>query len=58
MEDGSVSYLETSAGAIRRIAANKDDFMTRLDDSDNADGWLRIPLVDQRVARGCAFIFT
>lgn len=51
-EDGSVSYLETGAGVIRKIAADKDDFMAKLDESDNANDWLMIPLVDQCVAAG------
>jgi len=47
LEDGSVSYLETSAGAIRKIAASQDDFIAKIDEGDNANEWLMIPLVDR-----------
>lgn len=52
LEDGSISYLETSAGALRAIATNQDDFIVKIDQGDNANEWLMIPLVDQCVAAG------
>jgi hypothetical protein len=52
LEDGSVSYLETSAGALRAIAADQEDFVVKIDQGDNANEWLMIPLVDRCVASG------
>lgn len=47
-----MSYLEKGAGAIRNVAASREDFIARLDEGDNANDWLTIPLVDQCVAAG------
>jgi hypothetical protein len=52
LEDGSVSYLETSTGALRRIARDREEFIVRIDENDNANEWLMIPLVDQCVTAG------
>ena len=51
-EDGSVSYLETSAGALRNIARDREEFIVRIDEGDNANEWLMIPLVDRCVTAG------
>jgi hypothetical protein len=52
LEDGSVAYLETSAGALRKIAAGQDEFIAKIDEGDNANEWLMIPLLDQCVTAG------
>lgn len=52
LEDGSVAYLETSAGALRNIARDREDFIVRIDENDNAHEWLMIPLVDRCMAAG------
>jgi hypothetical protein len=52
MQDGTVSYLETSAGALKKIAASRQDFIVKLDQGDNANEWLMIPLVDRCRAAG------
>ena len=52
MEDGTVSYLETSAGAMKKIATSRQDFITKLDEGNNANEWLMIPLVDRCFAAG------
>ena len=52
LEDGGVSYLETSAGALRTIARDGEEFIVRIDEGNNANDWLMIPLVDHCVAAG------
>ena len=52
LEDGSVSYLETSVGALRTIARDRDEFIVRIDQGNHANEWMMIPLVDQCVAAG------
>ena len=44
--------LDVGAGAVERIAENRDHFADRIDVGDNANNWLMIPLVDQCVAAG------
>ncbi|MFO1172723.1 MAG: DUF1851 domain-containing protein [Hyphomicrobiaceae bacterium] len=50
--DGVVHFVDTSSGAIAVVAANREDFAVKIDESGNADDWLVIPLVDQCVAAG------
>lgn len=50
--DGSVHMLDIGAGRIERIADNRDNFISRIDQGDNAIHWLAIPLVDDCVAVG------
>ena len=52
MQDGTVSYLEASAGVLRSIATSRQDFIAKLDQGDNANEWLMIPLVDKCIAAG------
>jgi hypothetical protein len=51
-EDGSVHYMDFSVNELRRITDSQDDFCTKIDQGDNADDWLLIPLVDACVAAG------
>ena len=53
-EDGSVAYLETSTGVLRTIARDREEFIVSIDQGNNANEWLMIPLVDQCVAAGMA----
>jgi hypothetical protein len=50
--DGSVHLLDVGAGSVDRIADGRSDFLTRIDQDDNANQWLMIPLVDEAVAAG------
>jgi hypothetical protein len=45
-EDESVHMLDVGAGTLARLADNRDDFASKLDEGDNANIWLMIPLVD------------
>jgi len=51
-EDGSVHMLDVGGGSLTRLADNRDHFGTRLDEDNNANEWLMIPLVDALVASG------
>lgn len=49
--DGSVHLLDVARGTLERVAVSRDDFATRLNDTESAYHWLMIPLVNQlRVA--------
>jgi hypothetical protein len=50
--DGSVHMLDVGAGTLSRLADNRDDFCSKIDEGDNANHWLMIPLVGQLVAAG------
>jgi len=52
LEDGSVHYMDISVNELRRIADSQDDFCVKIDQDDNADDWLMIPLVNACVAAG------
>jgi hypothetical protein len=52
LEDGTVCYLETSTGTLKKIARDKDEFIVRIDQDDNANEWLMIGFVDDCVAAG------
>jgi hypothetical protein len=52
MTDGSVHMLDVGGGSLKRIADSRDNFALRIDEGDNANDWLMIPLVDQLVQAG------
>ncbi len=52
LPDGSVSMLDVGAGTFTKMAKDRDDFTKKIDEDDNADDWLMIPLVNQLVAAG------
>ncbi len=52
--DGSVYMLEVGAGALTKLAESRDDFCTKIDEGNNANEWLMIPLVDRMIATGFA----
>lgn len=52
LQDGTVHLLDVGGGALERVAESRDDFHDLIDQDDNADLWLMIPLVDQLVAAG------
>jgi hypothetical protein len=51
-DDGSVHMLDIGAGTLKRLAANRDEFCRLIDEGNNANEWLAIPLVDRLVASG------
>lgn len=52
LPDGSVHMLDVGAGVLNRVANSRDDFLTKIDESEIANEWLMIPLVDKLVAAG------
>jgi hypothetical protein len=52
LPDGSVHMLDIGAGSLTKLAESRDDFARIIDEDDNADDWLMIPLVDGLVATG------
>jgi hypothetical protein len=52
LEDETVHMLDVGTGTLRKIAENRADFAEMLDDAENANNWLMIPLIDQLIARG------
>jgi hypothetical protein len=50
IDDASVHRLETDTGTLGRLA----DFINLIDEHNNANNWLMIPLVDRLVSLGIA----
>jgi hypothetical protein len=51
-EDNSVYMLELGSGTLKRVASNREDFAKKMDEDNNANDWLLIPLVNKCVAAG------
>jgi hypothetical protein len=52
LPDGSVHMLDVGGGSLTRLAESRDEFARVIDEDDNADDWLMIPLVDRLVEAG------
>ena len=52
LPDGTVHMLDVGAGTLTKLADSRDDFGAKIDEDDNANQWLMIPLVDKMVAAG------
>ncbi len=48
--DASIHHLDIGVGTLYQVAPNRDEFCKLIDDSENSNNWLMIPLVDQLVA--------
>lgn len=51
-DDGSIHVLRLDDGSLRCLADSKEQFCDKIDDSETANDWLMIPLVDRLVAAG------
>lgn len=51
-QDGTIHMLDIGAGSVKKIADSRDEFGRMLDEGDNANQWLMIPLIDELVATG------
>lgn len=51
-EDGSIHMFDLGRGSVCRVAEDRDTFADRLDEVENAEGWLLSSLVDQLVDAG------
>lgn len=52
LSDGSVWMLDVGVGSFNKLAESRDDFCERIDENENANDWLMIPLVDGLVHAG------
>ena len=52
LSDGSVHMLDIGIGSLTKMAQSKDEFCQKIDEENNANDWLMIPLVDRLVAAG------
>lgn len=49
-DDEKIHFLDLGGGTLVQIADSRDDFRDRIDEGDNANQWLMIPLIDKLVA--------
>ncbi|WP_010584427.1 T6SS immunity protein Tdi1 domain-containing protein [Schlesneria paludicola] len=52
LPNGTVHMLDVGGGTLTKLADSRDEFCAKIDEDDNANQWLMIPLVDQMVAAG------
>lgn len=52
LPDGTVHMLDVGAGTLTQLAGSRDDFAAKIEEDDNANQWLMIPLVDEMAAAG------
>jgi hypothetical protein len=52
LPDGSIHMLDVGGGSLTKLAESRDEFTRIIDEDENADDWLMIPLVDQLVTAG------
>lgn len=52
LDDGPIHMLDISGGTFEKVAASREDFATLIDEGDNANQWLMIPLIDRLVEAG------
>lgn len=50
--DGSIHMLDIGAGEIEKLAENEEEFLVKINEDDNANNWLMIPLVDRLMEAG------
>jgi hypothetical protein len=51
-DDGSVGRLDVGVGSLEKVADSRDHFSEVIDEGNNANDWLMIPLVDKLVEAG------
>jgi len=51
-ESGTVLMLDVGGGSIKQVADTREDFIHKIDEGNNANDWLVIPLVDRCVSAG------
>ena len=52
LDDRSIHMLDVGAGSLTRLADDREQFATLIDQGNNANDWLMVPLVDKLVAAG------
>ena len=51
-EDDTVHMLDVGSGSLEKLAESRDEFRRRVDEGDNANEWLMIPLINNLVEAG------
>jgi hypothetical protein len=51
-DDHSINVLDVGRGSLIRLADDREQFACLIDEGNNANEWLMIPLVDRLVAAG------
>jgi len=51
-DDGSVHRMDVGRGSLEKVAESRDRFANAIDEGNNANEWLMIPLVDKLVDAG------
>ena len=51
-EDDTVHMLDVGNGSLEKVAGSRDEFCRRIDEGDDANVWLMIPLVNSLVDAG------
>ena len=54
--DGAIHILDVGRGTLSKVADDRAEFARKLDEANNADEWLMMPLVDQLVALGTTLL--
>ena len=52
LDDGTVHMLDVGGATLKLVADDREHFGTIIDEGNNANDWLMIPLVDKCVAAG------
>ena len=52
LDDDTVHMLDVGGATLEQVADDRDHFATIIDEGENANNWLMIPLVDKCVAAG------
>ncbi len=52
LRDGSVHMLDLGDGSLIQLAESRDDLAGKIDEDDNTEDWLMIPLVDRLSVAG------
>ncbi len=52
LPDGTVHLLDVGVGTLTKLADSRDEFGVKIDEDNNANQWLMIPLVDEMIANG------
>lgn len=51
-DDRSINMLDVGRGSLTRLANDREEFACLVNEGDNTNDWLMIPLVDKLVAAG------
>jgi hypothetical protein len=52
LPDGTVHMLDVGVGTLTKVAQSRDEFGASIEEEDNANQWLMIPLADRMLAAG------